>query len=79
MHEELSKYDLSALRHCTSAGEPLNPEVIRAWHDRTGGLNIYDGYGQTETTCLVANYRSMEVRPGSMGRPVPGYDVSGCG
>jgi acetyl-CoA synthetase len=76
VHEELSKYDLSALRHCTSAGEPLNPEVIRAWHDRTGGLNVYDGYGQTETTCLVANYRSMEVRPGSMGRPVPGYDVT---
>ena len=76
VHEDLSKYDLSALRHCTSAGEPLNPEVIRAWHDGTGGLNIYDGYGQTETTCLVANYRSMEVRPGSMGRPMPGYDLT---
>ena len=50
--------------------------MIRAWHDRTGGLTVYDGYGQTETTCLVANYRSMEVRPGSMGRPVPGYDVT---
>ena len=50
-------HDLSALRHCTSAGEPLNPEVIRAWEDGTGGLTVYDGYGQTETTCLVANYR----------------------
>jgi acetyl-CoA synthetase len=76
VQEQISNYDLSALRHCTSAGEPLNPEVIRAWHDGTGGLTIYDGYGQTETTCLVANYRSMEVRPGSMGRPVPGYDVT---
>ncbi len=76
VQEQLSQYDLSALRHCTSAGEPLNPEVIRAWHDGTGGLMIYDGYGQTETTCLVANYRSMPVRPGSMGRPVPGYDVT---
>ena len=76
VHDELSNYDLSALRHCTSAGEPLNPEVIRAWHDLTGGLTIYDGYGQTETTCLVANYRSMKVRPGSMGRPVPGYHVT---
>jgi acyl-coenzyme A synthetase/AMP-(fatty) acid ligase len=76
VQEQLSKYDLAALRHCTSAGEPLNPEVIRAWHDGTGGLTIYDGYGQTETTCLVANYRSMKVRPGSMGRPVPGYDVT---
>lgn len=76
VHEQLSEYDLSTLRHCTSAGEPLNPEVIRAWHDGTGGLTIYDAYGQTETTCLVANYRSMAVRPGSMGRPVPGYDIT---
>ncbi len=76
VQEQLSSYDLSALRHCTSAGEPLNPEVIRAWCDRTGGLTVYDGYGQTETTCLVANYRSVEVRPGSMGHPVPGYDVT---
>jgi acyl-coenzyme A synthetase/AMP-(fatty) acid ligase len=76
IHADFSKYDLSALRQCTSAGEPLNPEVIREWRDGTGGLTVYDGYGQTETTCLVANYRSMEVRPGSMGRPVPGYDVT---
>ena len=73
---DFSPYDLSGLRHCTSAGEPLNPEVIREWQHRTGGLMIYDGYGQTETTCLVANYRAMEVRPGAMGRPVPGYDVT---
>jgi len=73
---DFSPYDLSALRHCTSAGEPLNPEVIRAWDEGTHGLTVYDGYGQTETTCLVANYRTMEVRPGSMGRPVPGYDVT---
>jgi acetyl-CoA synthetase len=73
---DFGKHDLSALRHCTSAGEPLNPEVIRAWREGTGGLTIYDGYGQTETTCLVANYRTMPVRPGSMGRPVPGWDVS---
>jgi acetyl-CoA synthetase len=73
---DFSKYDLSALRHCTSAGEPLNPEVIRAWQEGTDALTVYDGYGQTETTCLVANYRTMDVRPGSMGRPVPGYDVT---
>jgi acetyl-CoA synthetase len=72
---DMSKHDLSALRHCTSAGEPLNPEVIRAWSEGTGGLTIYDGYGQTETTCLVANYRAMPVRPGSMGRPMPGWDI----
>jgi acyl-coenzyme A synthetase/AMP-(fatty) acid ligase len=73
---DFSRHDLSALRHCTSAGEPLNPEVIRAWREGTGGLTVYDGYGQTETCCIVANYRSMPVRPGSMGLPVPGWDVS---
>jgi acyl-coenzyme A synthetase/AMP-(fatty) acid ligase len=72
---DLSAYDLSTLRHCTSAGEPLNPEVIRAWKDGTGGLTVYDGYGQSETTVLVANYRCLDVRPGSMGKPVPGWDV----
>jgi acetyl-CoA synthetase len=73
---DFAKHDLSALRHCTSAGEPLNPEVIRAWSEGTGGLTVYDGYGQTETTCVVANFRTVEVRPGSMGRPMPGWDVS---
>jgi acetyl-CoA synthetase len=72
---DLSAYDLSPLRHCTSAGEPLNPEVIRAWKDGTGGLTVYDGYGQSETTVLVANYRAVPVRPGSMGKPVPGWTV----
>ncbi len=72
---DLPGFDLSALRHCTSAGEPLNPEVIRAWAAGTGGLTVYDGYGQTETCNIVANYRAMPVRPGSMGRPTPGYDV----
>jgi len=72
--EDLSKYDWSSLRHCVSAGEPLNPEVIKIWRGATG-LTIYDGYGQTETVNLVANYRCMEVRPGSMGKPTPGFDV----
>jgi acyl-coenzyme A synthetase/AMP-(fatty) acid ligase len=72
--EDLSKYDWSSLRHCVSAGEPLNPEVIKVWQQATG-LTIYDGFGQTETVNLVANYRCMEVRPGSMGKPTPGFDV----
>ena len=72
---DLTAYDLSTLRHCTSAGEPLNPEVIRAWKEGTGGLVVYDGYGQSETTVLVANYRAVPVRPGSMGKPVPGWTV----
>ena len=71
---DLSSHDLGALRHCTSAGEPLNPEVIRAWRDGTG-LTVYDGYGQSETTLLVANFRAVPVRPGSMGKPVPGWEV----
>lgn len=72
---DLGQYDLSALRHATSAGEPLNPEIIKVWREGTGGLVVYDGYGQTETTNMVANFRGMAVRPGSMGRPTPGYDV----
>ncbi len=71
---DLGVYDWSTLRHTTSAGEPLNPEVISVWRQATG-LDIYDGYGQTETTNLVANYPCMEVRPGSMGKPAPGFDV----
>jgi len=72
---DFSKHDLSSLRHCTSAGEPLNPEVIRAWKDGVDNLTVYDGYGQSETCVVVANYRSVPVRPGSMGKPVPGWDV----
>jgi len=72
---DLSSYDLSSLRHCTSAGEPLNPEVIRAWKEGTGGLTVYDGYGQSETAVVVANYRAVPVRPGSMGKPVPGWTI----
>jgi acetyl-CoA synthetase len=71
---DLARYELPYLRHCTSAGEPLNPEVIKVWRDATG-LTIHDAYGQTETTCLIANYRSVPVRPGSMGKPIPGYEV----
>lgn len=71
---DFTPFDLSSLKHCTSAGEPLNPEVIRVWEEKTG-LRIYDGYGQTETTVLVANFPGLPIRPGSMGKPVPGYDV----
>ncbi|KUK11597.1 MAG: Acetyl-coenzyme A synthetase family protein [Clostridia bacterium 41_269] len=72
--ENLSSYDFSSLRHCVSAGEPLNPEVISIWEKHTG-LKIYDGYGQTETVVLVANFPCMEIKPGSMGKPVPGFKV----
>lgn len=73
--EDLKKYDLSNLRHCTGAGEPLNPEVMKQWEDGTG-LTIYDGYGQTETVLLVGNYRAIPVKPGSMGKPMPGFQIA---
>ena len=71
---DLGAFDLARVRHTVSAGEPLNPEVIRAWREATG-TTIYDGYGQTETVNLVANFPCLEVRPGSMGKPTPGNDV----
>ena len=72
--EDLSQYNLSSIRYSMGAGEPLNPEVIKIWQAATGG-SIYDGYGQTESVCLVANFSCMPVRPGSMGKPSPGLDV----
>jgi len=68
------RWQLPRLRHCVSAGEPLNPEVLARWRDAFG-LTIYDGYGQTENSLLVANLPGMEIRPGSMGKPTPGHDV----
>lgn len=72
---DLAGYRFDRLRHVVSAGEPLNPEVIKVWRDATGHT-IYDGYGQTETVNIVANYRCMPVREGSMGKPTPGFDVA---
>ena len=72
--EDLTQYSMPELRHCTSAGEPLNPEVMKKWEDGTG-LTIYDGYGQTETVLLVGNYQCLPVRPGSMGKPIPGFQI----
>ena len=72
---DLTKYDLESLRHCTGAGEPLNPEVMKEWEEGTG-MTIYDGYGQTETVLLVANYRAIPVKPGSMGKPTPGAEIA---
>ncbi len=72
--QDLSHYDLSSLRRSLGAGEPLNPEVMRIWKKATGTV-IADGYGQTETINIVANFPGEEVRPGSMGKPVPGFDV----
>jgi acetyl-CoA synthetase len=74
IQSDLGGCDISSLRECASAGEPLNPEVIeqvrRAW-----GITVRDGYGQTETTAQIGNSPGQEVRPGSMGRALPGYTV----
>ena len=70
---DLSKYNLK-LRHSMSAGEPLNPEVIRVWKKRFN-LEIYDFFGQTETVCVLSNYPFMPIKYGSVGKPTPGHDV----
>lgn len=75
VREDLSKYDLSSLRHCTTAGELLNHSVFDAWKEALG-LSIYEGYGQTETTLQVATFKFMKPKPGSIGKPVPGWDIA---
>jgi len=65
------KYDLSNLKHCISAGEPLNPEVIKKWK-KMFDLDIYDGIGMTEVMVYLSNIKGMKVKPGSCGRPQPG-------
>ncbi len=72
--EDLSRYPMPNLRTAVAAGEPLNPEVIRLFQEATG-ITVRDGYGQTETVCIVANHPELPVRPGSMGLPTPGHDV----
>jgi acetyl-CoA synthetase/medium-chain acyl-CoA synthetase len=74
VQQDLRRRRLPRLRHCVSAGEPLNPEVIHAWHDALG-LFIHDGYGQTETALLAANLPGLPIRPGSMGKPFPGHEL----
>ncbi|MGG3524557.1 acetate--CoA ligase [Bacillus pseudomycoides] len=74
--EAIKKYDLSALRHVLSVGEPLNPEVIR-WGMNAFGLRIHDTWWMTETGAqVICNYPCMEIRPGSMGKPIPGVKAA---
>ncbi len=72
--EDLSAYDLSSLKYCTVAGEPLNPEVYNQFLQMTG-IKLMEGYGQTELTVTLATYPWMEPKPGSMGKPSPGYEI----
>lgn len=69
-------FDLSSLRFIASVGEPLNPEVV-VWGEESLGLPVHDNWWQTETGgIMIANYRSMDIRPGSMGRPLPGIEAA---
>lgn len=72
---DLSNFRPVALRHCVAAGEPLNPEVIATWKKATG-LTIRDGYGQTETVLLCGNFPGIDVKPGAMGLPTPGFELA---
>ena len=72
--EDLSKYDLSTIEYSTTAGEALNPEVFEQWKKATG-LNLMEGFGQTETTLTVGTLRGMKPKPGSMGKPSPMYNT----
>jgi acetyl-CoA synthetase len=72
--EDLTRYDLSSLKDCSIAGEPLNPEVYNQFL-KAAGLELREGYGQTELTVTIATYPWMKPKPGSMGKPSPGYAV----
>jgi acetyl-CoA synthetase len=72
--EDLSEYDFSTLKYAVTAGEPLNPEVYNKFHEFTG-LKLMEGFGQTESVISVANFPWMKPRPGSMGKPSPGYFI----
>ena len=74
VRQDLSKYDFSSLVRCSTAGEALNGEVYNRFLEQTG-LKMYEGYGQSESTIIVGNFLNEPVKPGSMGRPSPAYDV----
>ena len=72
--EDLSKGDFSSIKHCTTAGEPLNAEVFNKFYQATG-LKITEGFGQTEGSVLIANFEWFDICPGSTGKPSPLYDI----
>ena len=72
--QDLSMYDLSSIHHATTAGEALNPEVFYQFEKSTG-LRIHEGFGQTEMTLGIANLYGANIKPGAMGKPVPGYGI----
>lgn len=71
---DLTRYDFSELKRCTTAGEPMQTETIRLWEESTG-LTIRESYGQTETVCMIGNFGDDPIKPGSMGKPAPGWQI----
>ncbi|XP_042545780.1 acyl-coenzyme A synthetase ACSM4, mitochondrial isoform X1 [Dipodomys spectabilis] len=74
VQKDLKRYKFKKLQHCLTGGEPLNPEVLEQWKMQTG-LELYEGYGQTEVGIICANQKGQEIKPGSMGKGVLPYDV----
>ncbi|XP_026898886.1 acyl-coenzyme A synthetase ACSM3, mitochondrial isoform X3 [Acinonyx jubatus] len=74
IQNDMTSYKFKSLKHCVSAGEPINPEVTEQWRNQTG-LDIYEGYGQTETVLICGNFKGMKIKSGSMGKPSPAFDV----
>ncbi|MBQ0110110.1 MAG: AMP-binding protein [Clostridiales bacterium] len=72
--EDITKYDFSSIKHCCIAGEPLNPEVFYKFKELTG-LTLTEGFGQTETPVIIANYDGIPIKPGSTGKPSPDFDI----
>lgn len=74
LQEDVTKFDLSCIQHCCIAGEPLNPEVFKKWYELTG-LKLCEGFGQSESSVMLANFQWFEPKPGSMGKPSPLYNI----
>ena len=76
IQQDIARYDLTELRLTVSAGESVNPEIVTRWREMTNGGPLLDGYGQTETLMTVLNYPCMAVKPGAMGRALPGVEAA---
>ena len=74
IREPIENYDLSALEECTTAGEALSLDIFDTFKEKTG-ISLREGYGQTELTLVTGTFPGMDIKPGSMGKPAPGYDI----
>lgn len=74
LQEDVTQFDLSCIKHCCIAGEPLNPEIFKKWYDLTG-LKLCEGFGQSESTVMLANFQWFDPIPGSTGKPSPLYNI----